>query len=154
MNLKTENLTQLNGSENPKATAGAGSVVPPGLFRAENVTVADGELQVTVGTLDSTVSRKGRTFSYQGGIVRSVNPGQVGWYYETKMKANATVMSSTFWLMSRYDCQKKLELDIQETVGRTTEQTADWAKDWDQPAWLHMVIKTYDWNPVPEDGDW
>lgn len=105
---------------------------PPGLFRAENVNVADGELQVTVGTLDSTVTRKGRTFTYQGGIVRSLNPAQVGWYFETKMKANATVMSSTFWLMSRYDCQKKLELDIQETVGRTTDQTADWAKEWDQ----------------------
>ncbi|VGO20463.1 hypothetical protein [Pontiella sulfatireligans] len=23
---------------------------------------------------------------------------------------------------------------------------------WDIPAYLHMAIETYDWNPIPEDG--
>ena len=41
-------------------------------------------------------------------------------------------MSSTFWLMTKNDTAKKLELDIQECVGRTTDRTEAWGKDWDQ----------------------
>ncbi len=191
---------------------------PPGLFRSENVETNNGRLCVTVGVLDQPKEIEGQEFLYQGGIVRAINPGQVGYYYECRMKANATEMSSTFWLMSRYDCEKKQELDIQECVGRTSELTTSWARswdqiyhsntihrptdcvertqiqksvvpegknherfyvygcwwkspteiqffldgkyvysitpniDWDQPAWLHMAIETYDWNPVPADG--
>lgn len=190
----------------------------PGLFKAENVNVQDGKMKVTVGKLDSTVVINGKTFTHQGGIVRSLKPGRVGWYFECKMKANATVMSSTFWLMTKYDCDKKLETDIQECVGRTTDKTEPWAKNWDQiyhsnaihrstpcveklqlqnsvplkkpnhkayhvyaawwkspeeiqffldgkytysihpkvewdnPAYLHMAIETYSWNPIPADG--
>ncbi|MEM6643185.1 MAG: glycosyl hydrolase [Bacteroidota bacterium] len=189
----------------------------PGLFEAKNVSVRDGKLAVEVGTMEPQLIN-GKTFKYYGGIVRALEPGGPGMYYECKMKANATEMSSTFWLMSRYDCEKKQELDIQECVGVTSELTHDWAKnwdqiyhsntihrptkcvertqiqkslkpetknherfyvygcwwkseteiqffldgkyvysltpniDWDQPAWLHMAIETYDWNPVPEDG--
>ncbi|MFY0599553.1 MAG: glycosyl hydrolase [Cyclobacteriaceae bacterium] len=192
---------------------------PPAFFRAENVVIKNGKMNVTVGKLDSTIVVDGDTFTHQGGIVRSLNPGRVGWYYECKMKANATVMSSTFWLMSKYDCEKKQELDIQECVGRITEKTEDWAErwdeihhanaihrktqchteservqdmvhtetknhqrfyvygawwksskeiliyldgeyvytlnptvEWDMPAYLHMAIETYFWNPIPEDG--
>ena len=191
----------------------------PGLFREENVQLKKGNMRVTVGVLDQPEEHKGKTYTYQGAIVRAVNPGQVGWYYECKMKANQTAMSSTFWLMSRYDCERKLELDIQECVGQTSEHTAKWAQNWDQiyhsnaihrttpcvpeklqlqqsiptdtknheryyvyaawwkspeeiqffldgkyiysihpkvkwdqPAFLHMAIETYDWNPVPPDG--
>lgn len=191
---------------------------PPGLFLAENVNIVDGKLAVTVGTLDEPKNINGREYIYQGGIVRALKPGGPGMYYECKLKANATEMSSTFWLMSRYDCEKKQELDIQECVGVTSELTHGWAKtwdqiyhsntihrvtecvertqiqksvkpetknherfyvygcwwkspteiqffldgkyvysltpniEWDQPAWLHMAIETYDWNPVPADG--
>ncbi len=192
---------------------------PPGLFKASNVIVKEGKLNVTVGKLDQPIIQNGKKFTHQGGIVRALNPGQVGWYYECKMKANKTVMSSTFWLMSKYDCEKKLELDIQECVGRTTELTESWGKGWnkifhanaihrettchpkservqdmikpdtenherfyvygawwkspteilfyldgkyaytlhptvtwDMPAYLHMAIETYDWNPIPADG--
>lgn len=104
----------------------------PGLFKASNVAIKDGKLAVTVGKLDEPVTRRGKRFTHQGGIVRSLNPGQVGWYYECKMKANQTVMSSTFWLMTKCDCKKKLELDIQECVGRTTEKSEEWSKDWDE----------------------
>ncbi|SHK67965.1 hypothetical protein SAMN04488028_10799 [Reichenbachiella agariperforans] len=202
----------------PKANGWGWIGRPPGLFRAENVQIQNGKLAVTVGVLDSTVTLNDKEFIYQGGIVRSIAPAQVGWYYECKMKANATEMSSTFWLMSRYDCEKKLELDIQECVGHTTELSDEWAREWDQiyhsnaihrptecverlqlqksiktdvknheryfvyaawwkspeeiqffldgkyvysihpevawdmPAFLHMAIETYSWNPVPEDG--
>ncbi|MCM2369114.1 LamG domain-containing protein [Aporhodopirellula aestuarii] len=105
---------------------------PPGLFQEESVVVEEGNLRVTVGVLDSPVVIKGNEFKYHGGIVRSVNPGTVGWYYECRMKANKTEMSSTFWLMPRPKDARRLEFDIQECVGRTTEQTASWGRNWDQ----------------------
>ncbi|WP_297086695.1 hypothetical protein [uncultured Draconibacterium sp.] len=191
---------------------------PPALFKAENVKVKSGKLQVTVGKLDEVLEKNGKIFTHQGGIVRSIKPGNVGMYFECKMKANATVMSSTFWLMTKYDCYKKLETDIQECVGRTTELTHSWAQgwdsifhsnaihrptecveklqlqdavklavpnhqkfyvyaawwkspheiqffldgeyqysinpkvEWDMPAFIHMAIETYDWNPIPAEG--
>ncbi|WP_404306066.1 LamG domain-containing protein [Neorhodopirellula lusitana] len=104
---------------------------PPALFVPENVTVKDGKMNVTVSKLDSPVERKGQSFTHQGAIVRSHQPGQVGWYYECRMKANQTVMSSTFWLNTKGG-RKRLETDIQECVGRTTELTEPWAKRWDE----------------------
>jgi hypothetical protein len=105
---------------------------PPGLFHARNVTLRDGKLCVTVSKLDAPVVRKDKTFTHQGAIVRSLHPGQPGWYFECRMKANQTVMSSTFWLNTRKGSAKGLELDIQECVGLVTEQTAPWARKWDR----------------------
>lgn len=105
----------------------------PGLFQASNVKVQDGEMRVTVSKLDQPVSRGGKTFTHQGAIVRSLQPGQPGWYFECRMKANATVMSSTFWLMTKDGRPgERLELDIQECVGLVTDLTAPWAKKWDR----------------------
>lgn len=105
----------------------------PGLFQASNVKVQEGEMRVTVSKLDQPVLRGGKTFTHQGAIVRSLHPGQPGWYFECRMKANATVMSSTFWLMTKDGKPgERLELDIQECVGLTTKLTAPWAKKWDQ----------------------
>lgn len=73
----------------------------PGLFHERNVPVQEGELRVTVSKLDQPLSRGGKSFTHQGAIVRSIHPGQPGWYFETRMKANATVMSSTFWLVTK-----------------------------------------------------
>jgi hypothetical protein len=192
---------------------------PPGLFQAENISVKDGDLCVIVGVLDEPYEGVEGTYTYSGGIVRSIMPGQVGWYYECRMKANATEMSSTFWMLTIGGPDEALELDIQECVGRTTEKTQKWARNWDQifhsnaihwryfseprevkqqgwkeleekncsryfvygawwkspeeirfyldgqyrysihpethwdwPAYLHMAIETYDWNPIPDDG--
>ena len=105
---------------------------PPGLFDTSAINVANGKLQVTVSKLPAPQVIKGKEFLYQGAIVRSINPGQAGWYYETRMKANQTEMSSTFWLMSKNsDCTTKHELDIQENVGRVTANAEKWAKDFD-----------------------
>ncbi|MDF7825922.1 hypothetical protein P4B35_17970 [Pontiellaceae bacterium B12227] len=192
---------------------------PPGLFLADNVSVEDGDLRVKVGVLDEPYTGVEGTYTYSGGIVRSIMPGQAGWYYECRMKANATEMSSTFWMLTIGGPDEALELDIQECVGRTTELTKKWARNWDRiyhsnaihwryfsepketktqgwigldeknadryfvygawwkspqeirfyldgkymyslnpetqwdwPAYLHMAIETYDWNPIPEDG--
>lgn len=111
----------------------------PGLFRAENVKLQDGRMCVTVGKLDEPVVRGGKTFTHQGAIVRSIHPGQPGMYFECRMKANATIMSSTFWLMTRDGSAKRLELDIQECIGRVTDRTASWAKKWDRIFHSNMI---------------
>ncbi|MFS4467907.1 HYR domain-containing protein [Maribacter sp. 2210JD10-5] len=109
---------------------------PPGLFESENVTVSDGNLNVTTVKFDSPKMVNGNTFTHGGAIVRSKKTGNAGMYYECRMKANKTVMSSTFWLSMKQNCTtgpiRKLELDIQECVGRTHDDTAVWAKNWDQ----------------------
>ncbi len=118
---------------------------PPALFKASNVTLRDGMMAVTVGKLDEPVVHGERRYTHQGAIVRSLQPGQPGWYFECRMKANATVMSSTFWLMSKEadpDALKKLETDIQECVGRTTELTQPWAKRWDQVFHSNLIHRT------------
>ncbi len=123
---------------------------PPGLFKASNVRVDDGKMQVTVSKLDAPQIINGSTYTHQGAIVRSKYPGQLGWYFECKMKANKTVMSSTFWLMSKWDCEKKLELDIQECVGRTTDKTEEWGKNWDEIYHSNAIHRTTTCHPEPE----
>jgi len=123
---------------------------PPGLFKAENVVVKNGNLNVTVGTLKTPITKNNKYFNYQGGIVRSLKPGKLGWYFECKMKANATAMSSTFWLMSKYNCEKKQELDIQECVGRTTDKTEDWGKDWDEIFHSNAIHRNTSCHPKSE----
>lgn len=123
---------------------------PPALFKASNVTLRDGMMAVTVGKLDEPVIRGERRYTHQGAIVRSLQPGQVGWYYECRMKANATEMSSTFWLMSKEadpNAVKKLEMDIQECVGRTTDLTHSWAKRWDRIFHSNLIHRTNRHNP-------
>lgn len=104
----------------------------PGLFTEDNVTLEDGSMHVEVGVLPEEAKHGRHTYKYYGAIVRSQQPGQVGYYYETRMRANATEMSSTFWLMTPRGTEKKLELDIQECVGVTSPKTHKWAKNWDQ----------------------
>lgn len=105
---------------------------PPGLFRAENVTIADGKMNVTVSPLPEPLTIQGKQFIYQGAIIRSKHPGRVGWYFEARMKANKTAMSSTFWLITRGGNGMRQELDIQECVGKTSKQTHSWGRNWDQ----------------------
>lgn len=136
---------------------------PPALFRAENVTVKNGNMNITVGKLPGEIAAKNTRYTHQGAIVRSHYAGQVGWYYETRMKANQTAMSSTFWLMTKGNGVKKLELDIQECVGRTSEKTKDWAKNWDQIFHSNMIHRKNKYNPeskqiqgqyTPETKNW
>jgi len=60
---------------------------PPGLFQAKNIKQKGGKLRVEVGVLDEPQVIEGDTFLYYGGIVRSWNPGQHGWYYEARIKS-------------------------------------------------------------------
>ncbi|ALM91903.1 MULTISPECIES: glycosyl hydrolase [Alteromonas] len=120
---------------------------PPGLFKPENVSVSNGSMNVEVSPLEKTTELKGREYKYQGAIVRSLEAGQPGWYYEARMKANATEMSSTFWLMTKSDGVKKLELDIQECVGKMSPDATEWAKNWDHIFHSNAIHRVNKHNP-------
>ncbi|MCP9237704.1 glycosyl hydrolase [Lewinella sp. JB7] len=122
---------------------------PPGLFQAKNVKIRDGKLSVEVGVLPEMQLIKGDTFTHYGGIVRSLRPARVGYYAEAKMKANRTEMSSTFWLMSKYDCERKLELDVQECVGVVSPLAKEWAREWDHVMHSNFIHRTTECNPEP-----
>lgn len=192
---------------------------PPAIFLERNVRVDDGKMKVIVGKLDEPVNVGGDRFVYEGAIVRSLLPAAPGMYVECRMKANATEMSSTFWLMTKGDTSLSQELDIQECIGKPVPEAVNWAQNWDQifhsnmirrnpdlepervqlqdqrsmegknsdnfhvygawwksqrevlfyldgeyqytirpevdwnmPAYIHMAIETYDWNPVGDTG--
>ncbi|MDO6737841.1 glycosyl hydrolase [Wenyingzhuangia sp. 2_MG-2023] len=149
-NFDEKKLDEKKWQKNPIGNGWMWDGRPPGLFREENVKVKNGSLNVTVSQLKKTVVKNNKTFNYQGAIVRSIHPAKVGYYIECKMKANATVMSSTFWLMTKYDCEKKEELDIQECVGRLTDKTEDWAKNWDEIYHSNAIHRTTDCHPKSE----
>ncbi|ADE53404.1 family 16 glycosylhydrolase [Coraliomargarita akajimensis] len=125
---------------------------PPGLFRAENVRVEDGKMKVTVSKLEEPEYIQGWSgntmeFLYQGAIVRSHHAGEPGMFFECKMKANATEMSSTFWLMTKGQTIKKLELDVQECVGVVSDDAEPWAEGWDAIYHSNMIHRTNKHNP-------
>ncbi|MEN1677969.1 MAG: glycosyl hydrolase [Planctomycetota bacterium] len=121
---------------------------PPALFHGRNAVVRDGRMNVTVSKLEGPVVSRGKTFTYQGAIIRSLSAGQPGWYYECRMKANQTVMSSTFWLMTKGSGDKRLEFDIQECVGRTTDKTEPWATEWDRIFHSNAIHRVSRGNPT------
>ena len=92
---------------------------PPGLFKEDSITIENSMLNVTVGVLEEPVTVHGEQYKYHGGIVRSVPPGKVGDFFECRIKANRTEMSSMFWLITPLGVSPRLELDIQECVGKT-----------------------------------
>ncbi|MDO6470382.1 HYR domain-containing protein [Maribacter sp. 1_MG-2023] len=107
---------------------------PPGLFESDNVSVNEGNMNVTTEEFEIPKTVNGIEFTHGGAIVRSKLNAKHGHYYECRMQANKTIMSSTFWISFQQNCNtgplRKLELDIQECVGRLTT-TAAWAADFD-----------------------
>ena len=108
---------------------------PPALFESDNVTVSNGNLNVTVEKFNTPKTVNNITWTHGGSILRSKAKAKHSYYYECKMQANKTVMSSTFWIAFPQNCNtgpiRKLELDIQECVGRTHSGTQSWASKWD-----------------------
>ena len=142
-----EKLDLTKWQANPKENGWNWIGRPPGLFHERNVVVKDGKMNVTVGELKEPLEIRGQKFTHEGAIVRSKNAGQVGGYYETRMKANATEMSSTFWLMTKGHTVKKLELDIQECVGVVSEKAEKWARNWDQVYHSNVIHRVNKHNP-------
>lgn len=121
----------------------------PGLFLAENIKIKNGCLQITTTMLPKPIIKNNQKFTHGGGYVGSINAMKYG-YYECKMKANKTFMSSTFWLINERKeeegCNKRTtELDIQECVGEITND-AEWMKYFDQA----MNSNTHSRN-IPEN---
>ncbi|MEM6642692.1 MAG: glycoside hydrolase [Bacteroidota bacterium] len=95
---------------------------PPGLFKANTVSMADGKLLVTTDQLPEPEIIDEKEFTHAGAHIQSKLTANVGLYFECSMKANKTFMSSTFWLINDWKsfegCDNRVtELDIQEAVG-------------------------------------
>ncbi|NJB83524.1 family 16 glycosylhydrolase [Wenyingzhuangia aestuarii] len=101
----------------------------PGLFLASQVSVKNGYMQIKGEKLkkDTIVKAYGRelTFNIAGGAVVSKKAAFLG-YYECRVKAAATTMSTTFWFSTDgvekgpNGCDKYgQEWDIQECIGRS-----------------------------------
>jgi beta-glucanase (GH16 family) len=109
---------------------------PPATFKAYNVSVENGCLRIKNSRLNPTEGNDGTPgtkYSYAGGAVASRSDQAWYGYYEVRMKASPTPMSSTFWLKNlpktvRYVDEKgklitehhRQELDIIETMGTPT----------------------------------
>lgn len=109
---------------------------PPAIFKEDAVTLENGDLRITNYMLNNEEIVNGNSYTHAGGLVRSVNAAEPGMYFECRMKANKTFMSSTFWLINVKNegtgCDKRTtELDIQECVGQVTT-TSSWAEDFDK----------------------
>jgi len=105
---------------------------PPATFKAENVSVKDGCLRITNRFLKHKEGKDGNPgdiYYLSGGAVASKSDNALYGYYECRMKASKTTMSSTFWMKNapkkqilniegkNIECIVRQELDIQETVG-------------------------------------
>jgi hypothetical protein len=109
----------------------------PGLFQDSSISVKSGKLWIKASAQQARY--KNRTWTHQGGLVRSNKSARYG-YYECKMKANRTIMSSTFWLNSSCDGTRSTELDITEVVG---EGDKYWIKNQNMKS---MNFNTHHWR--------
>ncbi|MEM6643180.1 MAG: hypothetical protein AAF616_09395, partial [Bacteroidota bacterium] len=92
----------------------------PGLFEENNVHMSNGELRIEAEKFNGTKSKNGKNWTHGGGIVRSKAAVQPGMYVEGRMKTTETIMSGTFWLVTKnVNCNTipKKELDITESIG-------------------------------------
>ncbi|MEM6831057.1 MAG: carbohydrate-binding domain-containing protein, partial [Bacteroidota bacterium] len=101
---------------------------PPGRFLNNNFEVSGGDLQLIASVLEEPFPVENaqpndlfKNWTHGGVLVTSNDKATYG-YFETRMKANKTFMSSTFWLINSRgegkNCDKRVtELDITETVG-------------------------------------
>lgn len=131
----------------------------PGIFKEDAVSLADDNLQITNYKLAEKEVIGESEYTHAGSLVRSINTATVGMYFETRMKASKTFMSSTFWLINTRNegsgCdQRTTELDIQETVGRISETAPDWAKEHDAGMFsnTHSRNKTCDETNEGSEG--
>ncbi len=123
----------------------------PATFKADCVNVRDGYMAITNYTLESPEGNDGKPgdkYLYAGGAVASKSDQAFYGYYETRMKASMTTMSSTFWLnnmgtiiteTAEDGTQAKVrvsqELDIIETMGviATLEKgDKSWNRNWNK----------------------
>lgn len=96
----------------------------PGLFMPSQVSVADGYLKLKGEKMEKDTLVYNQKFNIKGAAVVSKNTAFLG-YYECRVKAAATTMSTTFWFSGGRGTGPKgcdtshQEWDIQECIGRT-----------------------------------
>lgn len=128
----------------------------PGIFAKEAIGVKKGKLRIRASKLAKPMPvlqrGEGRQWTHQGGLVRSKAQGMPGYYYECRMKANKTFMSSTFWLINQPErkgaiCDRRtIELDIVECVGMVMTDRK-FAQNFDKS----MHSNTHDRRPKNQD---
>ncbi len=140
----------------------------PATFKAECVKVGDGYLQITNKILDPSEGLDGKPgdrYTLAGGAVASVSDQAFYGYYECRMKASMTTMSSTFWLTNKgvikdevdadgntIQVRHSQELDIIETmgvIGTLAKGDESWNKNWNK----QMNSNTHYWRRGPGFGE-
>lgn len=113
---------------------------PPATFRAEQVSVKDGQLHINNAVLEGD-----SIYNIAGGAVASVAKDAHYGYYEARMKASSITMSSTFWLKNKPDSEEcpyeQQELDIVEVVG---QQKTGWDFRTTMKSNAHFIIQPCD----------
>ncbi|WP_157964665.1 family 16 glycosylhydrolase [Algibacillus agarilyticus] len=113
---------------------------PPAKFLKENVTVNNGNLELKT----STYSGEDKEDFTMGGAAVSGKYGQTFGYFESRVKASKTKLSTTFWLHSdkaenpKGDCENRhsIEIDILEAIG-----------GWPQAWWANMMHSNTHYKP-------
>lgn len=153
----TELNTNIWHAKSPYWTNGR----PPATFKAESVSLKDGFLNITNYVLPSPEGNDGKPgdkYIYAGGAVASKSQNAFYGYYETRMKASMTSMSSTFWLTNKgkivtettpegKEAKVRIsqELDIIETMGvisTLAKGDQSWNKNWNK----QMNSNTHYWR--------
>lgn len=106
----------------------------PGLFMASQVKVADGYLSIKGEKMTKDTVVNGETYNIKCGAVISKKQTAFFGYYECRLKASKTSLSTTFWFSNRNKfngpkgCGDKYsqEWDIQECIGRAGNFQGSW----------------------------
>lgn len=135
---------------------------PPGLFETGNVSESNQNLRIVARKLPRNQTIDGQLFTHGGGYVESNNPATPrfddpsapGLYFECRMKANKTFLSSTFWFNNRRSegqgCDRRVtELDIQECVGQLTGTSGIALRGWDRIMHSNAHSRTTTCNETP-----
>lgn len=106
----------------------------PGLFMASQVKVGDGFLTIKGEKMTKDTVVNGETYNIKCGAVISKKQTAFFGYYECRLKASKTSLSTTFWFSNRNKfngpkgCGDKYsqEWDIQECIGRAGNFQGSW----------------------------
>ncbi|TXE15151.1 HYR domain-containing protein [Seonamhaeicola algicola] len=126
---------------------------PPGLFKKNTVSVENGYLKLTADILPEPETVNGKEFTHAGSYITSLTSIGPGHYFECRMKASKTFMSSTFWLINKRNegsgCERRVtEFDIQECVGEITTDAA-WAQSFDNSMHSNTHSRNADCTETP-----
>jgi hypothetical protein len=102
----------------------------PSQFKKGNAFVKDGKLLLRNGSRIDNMNQVNDPYNDvwidAAAVVSKEKNSQVGWYYETSMKASDCAMSSSFW----FRVGKFSEIDVIEHIGRATKPGVDKSYDY------------------------